>query len=137
MNECSIYNTNKTQFGENMERINFWKHNDKMIIFFDFSGCNEQEFLETLEHARNVVRKLKKDVLLTLVDVTNTESNDRTNKAIKEFAAENKPYVKAGAVVGVFGIKKIVYQLVMKFTGRNNLKLFNTVKEAKDWLATQ
>ncbi|MBC7196902.1 MAG: hypothetical protein H5U39_06585 [Deferribacterales bacterium] len=120
-----------------MERINFWKHKDKMIIFFDFSGCKEDEFMKTLEDARSIVRRLKKDVLLTLVDVTNTESNDRTNRAIKEFAAENKPYVKAGAVVGVFGLKKLVYQIVMKFTGRNNLKLFNTVQEAKDWLATQ
>lgn len=120
-----------------MERVNFWKHHDKIIILFDFSGCNESEFLKVLEDARSVVRTLKKDTLLTLVDVTNTESNERTNKAIKSFAEENKPYVKAGAVVGVFGIKKLVFQMVMKFTGRKNLKLFNTVREAKEWLTQQ
>lgn len=120
-----------------MERVNFWKHNDKMIIFFDFSGCREDVFFTTLEHSRNVVRTLKKDTLLTLVDVTNTESNDRTNNAIKAFANENRPYVKAGAVVGVSGLKKLIFQMVMKFTGRKNLKLFDTVQDAKDWLTSQ
>lgn len=137
MNNHSVYNMIKHFIGGIMERINFWKQNDKIVVFFDFSGCNESEFFKVLEEARSVVRSLKKNTLLTLTDITNTESNERTNEAIKLFAEENKPYVKAGAVVGVVGIKKFVFQMVLKFTGRKNLKLFNTVREAKEWLAQQ
>lgn len=55
-------------------------------------------------------------------------------EAFKRFTAGNKPYVKAGAVVGVSGLKKIVYNAVMKFTGRDIIAL-DDLEMAKDYLA--
>jgi len=45
----------------------------------------------------------------------------------------NKPYVVAAAVVGVTGLKQIIYNAVMKFSGRK-LTAFDSLAEAKDWL---
>jgi len=54
--------------------------------------------------------------------------------AMKEFVIHNKPYVVASAVVGVTGLKQIIYNAVMKFSGRK-LTAFDSLAEAKDWLA--
>jgi hypothetical protein len=68
--------------------------------------------------------------------VTDTRYNRDVIHALKEFANGNKPFVRAGAVIGIDGLKKIVYDAVMKFTGRN-LPAFDDVEEAKDWLVEQ
>jgi hypothetical protein len=55
---------------------------------------------------------------------------------LKEFTRHNKPYVIAAAVVGITGLKQIIYNAVLKFSGRN-LVAFDSVDRAKDWLAGQ
>jgi hypothetical protein len=54
---------------------------------------------------------------------------------MKEFTKHNKPYVKASAVVGISGIKKIIFHAVMLFSGRK-IHACDTLEQAKDWLAT-
>lgn len=55
-------------------------------------------------------------------------------EAFKNFTAGNKPYVKAGAVVGVTGLKKVMYNAVMKVTGRDIVAL-DDLEAAMDYLA--
>lgn len=54
----------------------------------------------------------------------------------QDFVKGNKPYVKASAVVGLSGLQQIVYNGIMKITGRE-IKSFSTLAEAKDWLAAR
>ena len=72
--------------------------------------------------------------MFTLTDVTNTAFNSKVPDAMKVFVMHNKPYVVASAVVGVTGLKQIIYSAVMKFSGRR-LTAFDSLAEAKDWLA--
>jgi hypothetical protein len=53
---------------------------------------------------------------------------------MKEFAAHNKPYVKASTVVGITGLKKIIYDAVLMFSKRN-ISTFDSIDPAKEWLA--
>jgi hypothetical protein len=66
----------------------------------------------------------------------NTAFNSKLSEAMKEFVCHNKPYVVAAAVVGVTGLKQVIFNAVMKLSGRK-LTAFNTLAEAKDWLAAQ
>ena len=50
-----------------------------------------------------------------------------------DFIKGNKPYVKASAVVGLSGLQQILYNGLMKITGRD-IKSFNSLQTAKDWL---
>jgi len=59
-----------------------------------------------------------------------------TSATIKDFTTFNKPYVIAGAVVGVTGLKKVIYNAIVAISGRN-MSTFDTIDQAKDWLATQ
>jgi hypothetical protein len=68
--------------------------------------------------------------------VTGAKYNLEVTKALKEFAIGNKPFVKAGAVVGLDALKKIIYNSIMHVSGRN-LLAFDNIEKAKDWLVEQ
>lgn len=119
-----------------MDRVQFIEHKGKKILQLDLSGCRADEVIPVIEHARTVIRKQPPRSLYTLTNVTGAGFNNAVTEALKQFAAHNKPYVAAAAVVGISGLNRIIYNAVMKFTGRT----FNaapSLDEAKDWLASR
>ena len=50
---------------------------------------------------------------------------------MKEFVVHNTPFIKAGVVVRVEGIREMIFELVMKFLGRA-LHLADNEESAKD-----
>jgi len=121
---------------EVMTRAKFFKHRDKMILNFDFSDLNHEDTKQVCEYVKGVISRMPKNSVLTLVNVTNVKYDSAFRELSNELAQHNKPYVLAGAVIGVDGWKKLVLWATTKFTGRNNLKAFDDLEEAKDWLVT-
>jgi len=89
-----------------------------------------------MEEAGKLIRVEPQNSVLTLTDVTGARYNLETTQALKEFTRDNKPYVKAGAVVGLDALKKIVYTGIAHFSGRN-LAAFDDLEIAKEWLVGQ
>lgn len=116
-----------------MERVKFIKHEEKDILFLDFSNTRTDEVLKIIEDAKRVISTKPMNSLLTLTDVTNARFNDEVGDGIKQFSAHNKPYVKAAAVVGITGLKKIIFGAVRAFSKRN-IESFDDVEQAKRWL---
>jgi predicted RND superfamily exporter protein len=119
-----------------MGRINFIEQRGKRILFLDFSDCHIDEVLKTIEEARQVIKVQAENSLLTLSDVTDARFNTEVTRAMKELTEHNKPYVKAAAVVGITGMKKIIYDAITKLSKRN-IATFDDLESAKDWLAMQ
>lgn len=117
-----------------MERVRFIQHGGKDILLVDFSDCKADEAYFIIDKAKALISTKPHQSLLTLTDVTNFRFNEKVSDLMKEYAAHNKPFVKAAAVVGIVGLKKIIYQGVMMFSQRK-LHAFDTVDEAKTWLA--
>lgn len=117
------------------ERIKFLKHNGKEILLLNFAECKADEVLYTIEEAKKIIRTRPENSLLTLSDVTNARFNEDVSARMKEFTTHNKPYIKASAVVGITGVKKIIFEAVMLFSKRK-LHSFETLEQAKDWLVT-
>ncbi len=115
------------------ERVKFIKHQDRDILYLDFSNSKTDQVLKIIEDAKEVIRTKPEKSILTLTDVTNARFNDAVGESMKQFAAHNKPYVKAGAVIGITGLKKIIFGAVMAFSKRN-LESFDDIEEAKRWL---
>lgn len=114
-------------------RIKFIEHDLKEILLLDFSNSNPDEVLKTIDYAKDVIRTRPEKSLLTLTDVTNARFNDKVSEGMKEFAHHNKPYVRAGAVVGVTGLQKIIFRAVMAFSKRK-FEAFDDREKAAVWL---
>ena len=86
--------------------------------------------------AKKVIASQPMNSVLTLTDATNTDVTGDINRILKDFTAHNKPYVRAGAVLGVTGLKKVILNTIVTITGRN-LHAFDDSERAKDWLSAQ
>ncbi len=102
----------------------------------DFAECQPSEFLERIRYARSVIGRQPPRSARTLTVVTKARFNGQVSEAMKEYTSHNKPYVRAAAVVGLSGLQEIVYNVIIKLTGRN-IATFSDVGTAKDFLASQ
>ena len=119
-----------------MERVQFIQHKGKQILHLNFTYAKPEEVVEASKAAMSVIAKQPAKSMRTLTDVTNMNFNTESTQALKELASHNAPYVMAGAVVGITGLKQIIYNAVIKFSGRN-LVVFDTADLAKEWLVNQ
>jgi len=119
-----------------MERVRFIDHQGKKILHLDFSHCKAAEVLQVIDQAKAVIVTQPPKSVMTLTDVTGTGFNSDVSESMKAFVNHNKPYVAAAAVVGVTGLKQIIFNAVVRFSGRK-LSAFDTLDRAKDWLAAQ
>ncbi len=62
--------------------------------------------------------------------------NTEVIRAIEALAEHNRPFVRAGAVVGMSGIHRAVFGTILLFT-RRALRAFDELEAAKDWLVDQ
>jgi len=116
-----------------MARVELIKHNGKELLFLDFSNCKPGDVFLIIDEAKKTIRTLPENSVLTLTDVTNMRFDDRVTQQMKEFTIHNKPYVRAAAVVGVEGVKKIILNAVMLFSKRK-FHTFDSIESAKNWL---
>jgi hypothetical protein len=112
-------------------------HNGKAIFYMDFSNVDTiPEINAIINDGSRFIRSQPVNSVLTLTNLSNMHFNNDIKTLFQDFIKGNKPYVKAGAVVGLNGLQQILYNGLMKVTGRN-IKSISTLGAAKDWLASQ
>jgi hypothetical protein len=119
-----------------MERAYFAEHKGKKFLYIDLSKGTVEEGLAVIAKAKGIIRSQPEKSVLVFTDVTDARFNPEVTDALKEYVAGNKPYVVASAVIGVTGLKQILVNAIMKFSGRK-LVMFNTKEQSLDWLVEQ
>ena len=110
-------------------------HNRKAIFHMDFSNLNNPlEIKDLINESIRYIRVQPPLSTLTLTNVQGMHFSNEIKGMFNDFIKGNKPYVKAGAVTGLSGLQQIVYNGLMKVTGRD-IKAFSNAEEAKNWLA--
>jgi hypothetical protein len=65
--------------------------------------------------------------------ITNTHFSREVTNAVREYVENNRPYVRASAVVGVTGLQEIIINALKAEAGRE-IAVFDDLEKAKDWL---
>ena len=120
-----------------MLRSKFRSHHGKRILSLNFSNLEITETHKVIEYSSELIQKVPKDSIYTLTNITDAKFDQNLINALKQFTNKNKPYVIAGAVIGVEGIKKTLFNTILLFSGRRNLKVFSDEHGALAWLTTQ
>jgi hypothetical protein len=115
------------------EHVRFVKHKGQSILQIDFEDCSPAEFLERIAVARTTIAGQPLASVRTLTLVKGARFNKEISEAMKEYTQHNKPYVRVAAVVGLSGLQEIVYNVIIRVTGRN-IATFGTVDAAKEFL---
>jgi len=117
--------------------VDFIDHKGKKILFVNFAGLDAGEITPRIIEAQGIIMSQPPNSLLCLTDVSRMSISKAVIQLLKEYVAQNKPYIKRSVVVGVSGITNVLFQGVLKFSGRTDLVLKSSVEEAKDWLVLE
>lgn len=118
------------------KRVRFLLHRQRRILLYDFTNLPDTgDALELIAYARKIAAQQPPQSLFTLTDISNSHYDRKVTAALQELAKHNKPYVIAGAAVGVGGLQKVVFRSILTFSGRKNISLFDSREEALNWLA--
>jgi hypothetical protein len=123
--------------GGYMAQVKFIAHKGKKILLIDFTYSKPEEMLEAIEQVKKTVKKSAEKSVLALIDVRYSPFDNDLSNALKHMAADDRPYIKMTALVGVTGLKKLAYKAMIRFSGRKNMVIFDRIESAKDWLAEQ
>jgi len=119
------------------QRVRFMEHRGTRILFIDFSELQAAEdILREMDVAREIIRAQPPGSVRVLTDVTRARYTPPVMDAMKEFTAGNKPYVRHSAVAGMERVHRVLYRAVLLFS-RRSIEIFETLDEARDWLAKQ
>ncbi len=120
-----------------MTGTSFINHKGKQILYNDVSGIrNVEDALAIFDKTEKIAKMQPEKSIILLTNVIDTHNNIEATNALKEFSSAVTPYIKASAVVGVSGIKRIIVQSLMRVSGRD-IHLFSDIEEAKNWLVEQ
>lgn len=104
------------------------------IFYIDFSGLQtENEVIEVLVESKIEIRSHPIKSMINLANITGMHFNNSIKELFFEFVKGNANYVLHSAIVGVDGIRRIVFNGIMKLSGRD-VRCFNLVEDAKKWL---
>jgi hypothetical protein len=120
-----------------MSDSKFIQHGGRDIYYIDFTDSDVDSIKQTVEKAKKDIAAEPEGSVLTMTNVTDIRITPELSNLMKAFTAHNKPYVKAGAVLGITGLRQVTFNAVLLFSGRRNLHLFSSMHEAKDWLVKQ
>ncbi len=119
------------------EKVKFIEHRGQRILVQDLTNsASVEENIGIFDRTREIILAQPPKSVLLFTNVTNAHYSTEAVDHMKKFSLTVGPYIKASAATGVSGIKRIVFQSLLKLTGRE-IKLFETAGEAMDWLARQ
>lgn len=103
------------------------------IVVLDFTNQTKEEILENCEAAKALIKTYPEQSCLTLTKVKNMTFDKDVAEAFKQLAVNNKPYVKAAALLNCSGFQRVIYVGVIALTKRE-MQLFDDQTEALEWL---
>ena len=120
-----------------MARTTFTEHQGKRVARLDFANItDEKDALAAIAEAAQIIQAQPPKSLYTITVIQGSRFNSTVLSAVKKLAADNVPYVKAGAIVGMGTLHKAAYLTVMYFSKRK-LEICDTEQEALAWIGKQ
>jgi hypothetical protein len=118
------------------ERISFFTHQGKSIMFIDFRHCEPKDVLPLLNQIQTTVARHERKSLLILTDMTDAHLDRTGAQRMKEVLVLDTPYVKRSAWIGFQSIPKVYIDNFKSFSHRE-LTSFATREEALEWLVAE
>jgi hypothetical protein len=118
-----------------MKSCEWITHRNVRILYMKIASQTTEELKDRIESIKPIVIKEPPNSILCIADVKEGKFNTEMTQMLKDFTKHNEPYIKMTTLVGVEGLKKVIYNGVLLFTQRKNLILKDTKEEALDYLA--
>jgi hypothetical protein len=115
------------------ERVTWVSYAGKQLLQIDFNGCKPGMFAPIIADAQRALSVAPLGSVLALTILSDIRFDPDTVLEMQRFASAAQPFLKANALVGITGLKKVVFNGV-KPLYRVPVELFDAVPAAKVWL---
>jgi hypothetical protein len=112
-------------------------HQGKKIFYVDLSNfkLDEEGLKAEASAATQVVSREPEKSMLMLVSLKDTLVSPRVSGILKENISQANKYGKKGAIIGLSGARKLIFELFSSLTKAENAS-FDDIEKAKDWLVS-
>lgn len=111
------------------DRVSWIEHKGVKILYADYSGTSEEEFIKVVDEFENELAKQPPGSVVTLTNVTNTVITNKLRARLREMTERTGGISRKAAAVGITGFKRAIAVLL-----RRDLYYAVSLEEAKDWL---
>jgi len=95
-----------------------------------------EEINLVMSEAKTFIQKQPTTSIVALTNIDGMHFNNEIRDMFSKFISGNKPHIKTSAIVGISGLKNILFNGLMRITGRD-IKSFSDLDLAKNWLVSQ
>lgn len=123
-----------------LARSRFLEHRGKRMLLLDYSGMGADpgDLQAEIDRSKAIIAAEAPGTVLTICDVRGSKITPTNVRAMQQLVQHNTPYVKWGAVViGLSGVYLTAFRATQALSRRKNLRAFDSVEDAKEWLAEQ
>ena len=114
-----------------MDRIEEFTRSGKSFVYIDFSGLKtNEEIAGVVARAKPVIGKYPPKSIYTITNFDGLHYNKESKNIIIPYTEANKPFVIAGAIIGMDGLKRIIANTIFTVSGRKDFTILNTKEEA-------
>ena len=114
------------------ERVKLIEHKGETIIYLNLSGLQGDVIIPMVQRFEQLVMESENPIALT--NLINARVYGDGLEEIKRVAKAVRPHLKKRAVVGITGVKAILYKSVNLFARGVPTKMFDKIEDAKDYL---
>ena len=114
-----------------MNRVEEFTREGKSFVYIDFSGLQtNEEIARLVAQAKPVISKYPPKSIYTITNFDGLHFDRESKNLITPYTEANKPYVIAGAIIGLDGLKQIMANTIFSVSGRKDLTILSTKEEA-------
>lgn len=121
--------------------VQWMMHNGMSFLSVDYRNCkHEEEMIRIFEEQVTQMQQVRISGGKTLVlsNFEGTAVGSKFMKRIKDVGREHgKKSLAKNAILGINGLKRVLLNAYIAYTGLNNIKAFDSISEALDWLVGQ
>lgn len=117
------------------ERIRWINHKGIKILINDYNGLQGNGLLKQIELCVLYIKQAKKNDILLLIDVLNTEVSKESQLKFAEAAKQIKEHCTKVAIIGLTPVKRTIVNVINKVTGLGAVGMKSDII-AKNWLVT-
>jgi len=124
----------QTKILKTMAGTEILKHNGKSIFYMNFTNVSSiEEIKSIIDQSIKFIRIQPQKSVIALTNLENIFFNSHVKDLFLDFVKHNEPYIKTSAVIGMSGLVRIMFNGVMKLSGRD-VRSHETMNKALDFL---
>lgn len=118
--------------------VSWIEYRGKAILFSDYRGCHStQEMLQVLYDEIEILKK-QEDKVLVMANYGDCSPTGEYFHVVKKFGKETlKKKTFKTATLGITGVKRLLFNTYIHFTGDYNVRLFDNEERALEWLVSK